>query len=242
MAFKSQLNEIAQNQKLRVLDPVSGEFYDATEKQIAKVSEDYENAVANLDVLKNKLSDINGDFIEQEIIARRVAEIKAQIAADIKKEREEEERQRAALTQETEEEAKARIKASNSAIDQWLEKRKNSLKEARLAQQDINSENYVSEEEYNRALESLEMQALQKRLAILGLEPAEIEKIRGQILEIRQKMLDDAVKIQQKFQQVLLNADPVKKEEKEYQDRLRAVGLFGVEREDMTADQLKVLE
>lgn len=240
--LKSQLNEIAQNQKLRVLDPVSGEFYDATEKQIAKVSEDYENAVANLDVLKNKLSDINGDFIEQEIIARRVAEIKAQIAADIKKEREEEERQRAALTQETEEEAKARIKASNSAIDQWLEKRKNSLKEARLAQQDINSENYVSEEEYNRALESLEMQALQKRLAILGLEPAEIEKIRGQILEIRQKMLDDAVKIQQKFQQVLLNADPVKKEEKEYQDRLRAVGLFGVEREDMTADQLKVLE
>lgn len=142
----------------------------------------------------------------------------------------------------SEAEKKKAIQAQQQVIDIWLQQRKNALIEARLAQQDINSENYVSEEEYNRALESLEMQALQKRLAILGLEPAEIEKIRGQILEIRQKMLDDAVKIQQKFQQVLLNADPVKKEEKEYQDRLRAVGLFGVEREDMTADQLKVLE
>lgn len=146
------------------------------------------------------------------------------------------------ISAETEEETKARIKTSNSAIDQWLEKRKNALKEARLAQQDNNQENYVSEEEYNRALESLEMKALEKRLAILGLEPAEVEKIRGQILDIRQKMLNEATKIQQKFQQILLDADPVKKEEKEYQERLRAVGLFGMGRENMTADQLKVLE
>lgn len=142
----------------------------------------------------------------------------------------------------SDEERKKEIKRQNEAIDQWLEKRKNALKEARLAQQDINQENYVSEEEYNRALESLEMKTLEKRLAIIGLEPAEVEKIRGQILDIRQKMLNEAAKIQQKFQQILLDADPVKKEEKEYQERLRAVGLFGVERENMTVDQLKVLE
>lgn len=197
--LKYQLNEISKNQGLRLLDPVSGQFYDASEKQIEKITTDYNEAVGKLDVLKKKLSDINGDFLEQEIIARRVAEIKSQIAADIKREQEEEKRQQAIVASETEEEAKARIKASNEAIDLWLQKRKNALAEARLAQQDANAEDYISQKEYNRALEALEIKALQKKLEILGLEPSEVAKIEGQILDIRRQFMEKTEQAQKKW-------------------------------------------
>lgn len=96
-------------------------------------------------------------------------------------------------------ERKDAINARQKEIDLWLQQKKNALTEARLAEQDANSESYISQEEYNRALESLEMEALKKRLSIIGLEPEEIANIEGQILEIRKKFMELTENAQSKW-------------------------------------------
>lgn len=142
----------------------------------------------------------------------------------------------------TGEDPKDVLKRQTEAIDLWLQKKKNALMEARQTETDINNENYISQEEYQKAVLSLEMKALEKKLAIAGLEPKEIAEIRGRILEIRQQMADDAVRIEKEIQKILLEADPVAKENQAYEERLRSLNLFGVERETLTAEQLKALE
>jgi len=144
--------------------------------------------------------------------------------------------------EELRKQAEDAIKTQIAAIDLWLQNRKNALMEARQAQTDINSENYISEEEYNQAVLALEMQAMEQKLQILGLEPKQVAQIRGQILEIRQQMYDDVLETQQQIEQILLDADPVAKENKEYEERLRALELFGEERENLTEQQLEALE
>lgn len=94
---------------------------------------------------------------------------------------------------------KERIQQEQAAIDLWLQHKKNALSEARLAEQDANSESYISQEEYNRAIEGLEMEAMRKRLAILGLEPNEVAKIEGQILDIRRKFMEQTEAAQKKW-------------------------------------------
>ena len=147
---------------------------------------------------------------------------------------------------ETDKEQKERIKKEQAAIDLWLQQKKNALSEARLAEQDANSESYISQEEYNRAVEGLEMEAMRKRLAILGLEPNEVAKIEGQILDIRQKIIDETIKAQQKAKEevdkLLLDADPIKKENIEYEERLKKIDVFGKQREELTKEQLSALE
>lgn len=100
---------------------------------------------------------------------------------------------------ETDEERKERIQKDQAAIDLWLQQKKNALSEARLAEQDANSESYISQEEYNRAVEALEMEAMRKRLAILGLEPNEVAKIEGQILDIRRQFMEKTEGAQKKW-------------------------------------------
>lgn len=134
------------------------------------------------------------------------------------------------------------VKRQIAAIDLWLQKKKNALMEARQAEQDINSESYISEEEYNKAVQALEIKALEEKLRIMGMEESAIEETRGRILEIRQKMVDDAEKIEKDIQTILLEADPVAKENAAYEERLRSLNLFGVERKYLTEEQLKALE
>lgn len=140
------------------------------------------------------------------------------------------------------EDPKEVLKRQTDAIDLWLQKQKNALMEARQARQDINSEDYISQEEYQRAVLALEMKAMEKKLDILGLEPKEQADIRGRILEIRQQMADDATKIAKEIESILLEADPIAKENKEYEERLRSLNLYGVDREKLTEEQLAALE
>ena len=100
---------------------------------------------------------------------------------------------------ETDKEQKERIKKEQAAIDLWLQQKKLALTEARQAEKDANSENYISQQEYTRALEGLEIEAMRKKLAILGLEPEETTKIESKIFEIRRKFMEKTEAAQKKW-------------------------------------------
>ena len=192
-------------------------------EEIAKQQENLLYLNAKIVETKQRLQQLSGDYL-----------------SDIMKEAEKQEKEDQQTS--TGEDPKDVLKRQIEAIDLWLQKKKNALMEARQTETDINNENYISQEEYQKAVLSLEMKALEKKLAIAGLEPKEIAEIRGRILEIRQQMADDAVRIEKEIQKILLEADPVAKENQAYEERLRSLNLFGVERETLTAEQLKALE
>lgn len=192
-------------------------------EEIAKQQENLLYLNAKIVETKQRLQQLSGDYL-----------------SDIMKEAEKQEKEDQQTS--TGEDPKDVLKRQIEAIDLWLQKKKNALMEARQMETDINNENYISQEEYQKAVLSLEMKALEKKLAISGLEPKEIAEIRGRILEIRQQMADDAVRIEKEIQKILLEADPVAKENQAYEERLRSLNLFGVERETLTAEQLKALE
>lgn len=192
-------------------------------EEIAKQQENLLYLNAKIVETKQRLQQLSGDYL-----------------SDIMKEAEKQEKEDQQTS--TGEDPKDVLKRQIEAIDLWLQKKKNALMEARQMETDINNENYISQEEYQKAVLSLEMKALEKKLAIAGLEPKEIAEIRGRILEIRQQMADDAVRIEKEIQKILLEADPVAKENQAYEERLRSLNLFGVERETLTAEQLKALE
>lgn len=192
-------------------------------EEIAKQQENLLYLNAKIVETKQRLQQLSGDYL-----------------SDIMKEAEKQEKEDQQTS--TGEDPKDVLKRQIEAIDLWLQKKKNALMEARQMETDINNENYISQEEYQKAVLSLEMKALEKKLAIAGLEPKEIAEIRGRILEIRQQMADDAVRIEKEIQKILLEADPVAKENQAYEERLRSLNLFGAERETLTAEQLKALE
>lgn len=192
-------------------------------EEIAKQQENLLYLNAKIVETKQRLQQLSGDYL-----------------SDIMKEAEKQEKEDQQTS--TGEDPKDVLKRQTEAIDLWLQKKKNALMEARQMETDINNENYISQEEYQKAVLSLEMKALEKKLAIAGLKPKEIAEIRGRILEIRQQMADDAVRIEKEIQKILLEADPVAKENQSYEERLRSLNLFGVERETLTAEQLKALE
>lgn len=142
----------------------------------------------------------------------------------------------------SEKDAKKALDAKQKEVDIWLQQQKNALEEAYIDKKAYNGKILKEENAYNQEMNRLEMEALQKRLSILGIEPAEVETIRGQILDIRRKMMDEAVRIQKDIDKILLEADPVKKEKTDFEERLKTLGLYGVERQLMTADQLRALE
>jgi hypothetical protein len=66
--------------------------------------------------------------------------------------------------------------------------------------------------------------------------------LQKQIDEINAKSIDTQIQHNNKIKKILLDADPVKLENLSYDDRLRELGLFGINREDMTKEQLDVLK
>lgn len=62
------------------------------------------------------------------------------------------------------------------------------------------------------------------------------------LAEVRNKRLDQELKFRSDLEKILLAADPVAKEKREYEERLSAYGLFGVEKEKMTSEQLEAFE
>ena len=197
--------------------------------KIAETQKLYATLNAELEKQRAILKELNGDYLNSDLeeLNKRIEESKKKL-----------EEQNIVGG----EDPKEVLKRQTDAIDLWLQKQKNALMEARQARQDINSEDYISQEEYQRAVLALEMKAMEKKLAILGLEPKEQADIRGRILEIRQQMADDATKIAKEIESILLEADPIAKENKEYEERLRSLNLYGVDREKLTEDQLAALE
>jgi hypothetical protein len=63
-----------------------------------------------------------------------------------------------------------------------------------------------------------------------------------QIADIDEKNLDRQIKNAEKLKKIILDADPMKAEQEAYENQLRELGLFGVEREKMTEEQLHALE
>jgi len=66
-------------------------------------------------------------------------------------------------------------------------------------------------------------------------------EMNNQIAEIDKKALDRQIEQNNKIKKILLDADPIKAENQAYDNRLRELGLFGVKKENMTADQLETL-
>lgn len=208
--------------------PMEAQEYSVTDPAKIKAAQQaYVTLNAELEKQRAILGQLTGDYLNEDI--ERLKKLKAE--SDVVTDKQ----------TSTGEDPKDVLKRQIEAIDLWLQKKKNALMEARQMETDINNENYISEKEYQDAILALELQALEKRLALQGLEQKEIEEIRGRILEIRQRMIDDSIKIQQEIQKILLDADPVKKENVEYEERLKALNLFGIARENMTKDQLEAL-
>lgn len=63
-----------------------------------------------------------------------------------------------------------------------------------------------------------------------------------ELSDIQNKRLDQEIKFRSELEKIILNADPVGKEQKEYEERLSAVGLFGLAKKNMTAEQLQAFE
>lgn len=209
--------------------PMEAQEYSVTDPAKIKAAQQaYVTLNAELEKQRAILGQLTGDYLNEDI--ERLKKLKAE--SDVVTDKQ----------TSTGEDLKDVLKRQIEAIDLWLQKKKNALMEARQMETDINNENYISQEEYQKAVLSLEMKALEKKLAIAGLEPKEIAEICGRILEIRQQMADDAVRIEKEIQKILLEADPVAKENQAYEERLRSLNLFGVERETLTAEQLKALE
>lgn len=208
--------------------PMEAQEYSVTDPAKIKAAQQaYVTLNAELEKQRAILGQLTGDYLNEDL--ERIKKLKE--ASEDKNNK----------PTSTGEDPKDVLKRQIEAIDLWLQKKKNALMEARQMETDINNENYISEKEYQDAILALELQALEKRLALQGLEQKEIEEIRGRILEIRQRMIDDSIKIQQEIQKILLDADPVKKENVEYEERLKALNLFGIARENMTKDQLEAL-
>ena len=209
--------------------PMEAQEYSVTDPDKIKAAQQaYVTLNAELEKQRAILGQLSGDYLNEDL--ERIKKLKEASNDKGKKK---------TFSGEDPEEV---IKRQITNIDLWLQEMRKKLMQAREINTDINKENYISQEEYQKAVLSLEMKALEKKLAIAGLEPKEVAKIRERILDIRQKMYEDAEKIQKEIQKILLEADPVAKENQAYEERLRSLNLFGVERKTLTAEQLKALE
>jgi TP901 family phage tail tape measure protein len=105
-----------------------------------------------------------------------------------------------------------------------------------------------SEVEYNRLL--LEQQdafdadrkkKLKELLKTIS-DPALKTDLLNQIAEIDKAVLDRQIEQNAKIKKIILEADPRRAEEQEYENRLRETGLFGIKKEQMTAEQLEAFK
>lgn len=66
-------------------------------------------------------------------------------------------------------------------------------------------------------------------------------ELNKQLSEIDKKALDRQIKQNNDIKKILLDADPIEAERQAYENRLRELGIFGIDKKIMTADQLEVL-
>lgn len=102
-----------------------------------------------------------------------------------------------------------------------------------------------SEVEYNRLLlaqqdayDSKRKKKLQELLKTIS-DPSLKADLLKQIAEIDKGVLDRQIEQNARIKKIILDADPRKAEEQEYENRLRETGLFGLKKEQMTAEQLE---
>ncbi len=114
--------------------------------------------------------------------------------------------------------------------------------------QEYKDRDFKDEAKHNRELAVADSASFSSRKLALEkflnnpLEPKVRQDIQRQLAEIDNKILDQEIKIKKEIEKILLDADPVEKEKRAYEERLSTLELFGVAKEDMTADQLKAVE
>lgn len=101
----------------------------------------------------------------------------------------------------------------------------------------------IAQEEYESKLDALELAHLEYRLKTEDLEE-------NKRVELKQKIADKRVKIAEKVREKEQQIDSIidsetsaeEREKKDFSERLKRAGLFGMDREKMTEKQLKALE
>ncbi len=66
-------------------------------------------------------------------------------------------------------------------------------------------------------------------------------ELNKQIADIDKKALDRQIDQNKKIKKIILDADPIEQEKESHENRLRELGLFGLSKENMTAEQLETL-
>ena len=105
-----------------------------------------------------------------------------------------------------------------------------------------------SEASYNADLRQQEAAHYQARIALLAeyrkkvKDPAQLAEIDKMLSDAQNSLLDTQIKQRAVVEKLLLDANPIDKEKAAYDERLREVGLFGIQKEELTEEQLKALE
>lgn len=135
--------------------------------------------------------------------------------------------------------------AQNLALEQLETKHMERMSEIRKKyadgeikyESDFNAKKFAEEQSYyllrQRMLEDFIKNTNNKELR---------SDLLNKLAELQNKQLDQEIQFRTALENIILDANPVEKEKRAYAERLMAVGLFGVEKENMTADQLKALE
>lgn len=143
--------------------PMEAQEYSVTDPAKIKAAQQaYVTLNAELEKQRAILGQLTGDYMNEDL--ERIKKLKE--ASEDKNNK----------PTSTGEDPKDVLKRQTEAIDLWLQKKKNALMEARQMETDINNENYISQEEYQKAVLSLEMKALEKKLAIAGLDRKKLQR------------------------------------------------------------------
>lgn len=86
-------------------------------------------------------------------------------------------------------EERKRINEAMAKVDKEFQEKANELKKKYMAGE------IASQDEYNRKIEALEMDALTAKMNIAGLEEGQREKLRGQILDKQKKLYEQMMKV-----------------------------------------------
>ncbi|MCD8178062.1 MAG: phage tail tape measure protein [Tannerellaceae bacterium] len=100
---------------------------------------------------------------------------------------------------ETKKQRKKRIEAALKAVDAYLNEQKTLLMKARVEQTEFRGEMIDSEKKYNDQLEAIELEALNKRLAISGLSAEKRAEVERQFWDFKLELFTTEEKETQRF-------------------------------------------
>lgn len=104
-----------------------------------------------------------------------------------------------------------------------------------------------TESDYNAQIFSQEQAYYGMRLGILESFKNKVKDevlksdINKQIADLQNKSIDKQIKFREKIEKIILDANPEAKEKVEYENRLRDLDLFGVDRQKLTEEQYEAL-